>query len=37
MQAGSKEPEERSSKPMGIMRNRKQAKIGQRSSKEGTK
>ena len=36
-QVGLKELKERTGKPMGIMRDGKQARIGQRSPKEGTK
>ena len=34
-QAGPREPKERSSKPMGIIRSGKQAKMGWRSPKKG--
>ena len=36
-QANSKKPKERSSKPMGIMRNGKQARMGRRNPNEGIK
>ena len=34
---GLKEPEERNGKPIGIMRNGKQVRMGWKSLKEGTK